>query len=525
MQPARRILGLISAVLLLASLTYAATITGAVKGPDGMPFKGAFVEAQNVKTHITVNVLSDKDGVYQVDNLSAGNYDLRIRAIGYKAEPRSGVSLKSGQKASFDWNLQKGTVRWTDLSLYQGEKLMPEGKGKGILENRCFACHLFQTKMAGVQRDEDGWKQAVNYMRTAMHYRFGNIPDDEANTLISYLNGTFGADSNVPQTVDAMPEYRGLVRSFSDEAMKIVYVTYQVPGGAMPFSAAPDKDGKLWMPYFGSADRIGRLDPDTGAIEEFRVPFQGTAGIHSAVPAADGTVWFTEQGSNRLGKWDPATKEIIEYQDAYAPGMEGLQDGGEKHTLRIDPKGVVWSSGHPLSLFDPKTKKFTDFPDVQGPYGIAMAPDGTPWFAETGYGDIGKVDPKTLTITKYPVPTAKAVPRRIQVDTDGVVWFAEYRGGKIARFDPKTETFKEFPLPGPSPTPYAFGIDQDHRLWYSSYDEDLVGCLDPNTGKVIEYPFPYSENTMREFFMDTKGRMWFGTPSNNKVGYFYPANN
>ena len=115
-----------------------------------------------------------------------------------------------------------------------------------------------------------------------------------------------------------MPEYKNLIHPpFADEAMKIVYVTYELPGpNRMPFSAAPDKDGYFWIPYFSLSDSIGRLDPKTGEVQEFRVPYQGTATIHSAVPAPDGTVWLAEQGSDRIGKWDPATKQITEYQDA-----------------------------------------------------------------------------------------------------------------------------------------------------------------------------------------------------------------
>ena len=52
-----------------ASFCSAATISGTVKGPDGTPFEGAFVGAQNSKTKITVSALSDKQGHYQVTNL------------------------------------------------------------------------------------------------------------------------------------------------------------------------------------------------------------------------------------------------------------------------------------------------------------------------------------------------------------------------------------------------------------------------------------------------------------------------
>jgi len=67
----------------------------------------------------------------------------------------------------------------------------------------------------------------------------------------------------------------------------------------MPFSAAPDKNGYVWIPNFGVANKISRLDPKTGEMVDFPVPNIGTAAIHSAVPAPDGSVWLTEQGSNR----------------------------------------------------------------------------------------------------------------------------------------------------------------------------------------------------------------------------------
>ena len=186
---------------------------------------------------------------------------------------------------------------------------------------------------------------------------------------------------------------------------------------------------------------------------------------------------------------------------------------------------------------DPKTGKFTHYPDAASTYGLAIGKDGTPWFTEfSGKGKLGKVDPATGKVTKYTVPSPAAYPRRIQVDDEGIVWLAEFGihssdgvkysdGGsaKIARFDPKTETFKEFPLPGPSPSPYAFGLDKSGNLWYANMHQDLVGRLDPKTGKVTEYPLPFSENTMREFFLDAEGHVWWGSPSNNKVGYFYIA--
>ena len=51
-------------IAVLCSPCNAATITGSVRGVDGAPFQGAFVEAQNTKTRITVSVLSDSCLLY-----------------------------------------------------------------------------------------------------------------------------------------------------------------------------------------------------------------------------------------------------------------------------------------------------------------------------------------------------------------------------------------------------------------------------------------------------------------------------
>jgi virginiamycin B lyase len=526
-------LGLLALALIASSLAYGATVTGTVKGPDGAPFRGAFVQAQNVNTRIMVSVLSDAQGRYRIENVPPGPYQLQIRAVGYRTAPRAS-NLAADQNAPQEFTLEKDMVRWNDLSQYQGATLFPAAqgstvlRGKDILVGRCFACHGFQTRMASVKRDEDGWRDRVNYMRGAMHFFLDSaapFSERDADDVTSYINLLFGENSVLPQSPSQMPGYKNLVRSFGDDAMKIVYVEYDVPAKSrMPWSAAPDKDGNFWIPYYGAANRIGKLDPKTAKVVEYRAPNEGTAAIHSAVPAADGSVWFTEQGANKLGHWDPVTQKITEYQDSYLPGKEGVTRGGDKHTLRVDRLGRVWTTGRPLTMFDPKAGKFTRIAEVPTAYGLALDKDDNLWFAEYDQdGKIGKVDARTLRVTKWALPTKDGRPRRIQIDSDGTVWFAEFKSGAIGRFDPKTQTMKEFPLPGPEATPYALGIDKNHSIWYSSEHLDVIGNLDPKTGRVTEYPFPQSENTLREFFTDAQGRMWFGSPANNKVGYFYLA--
>ncbi len=80
--------------------------------------------------------------------------------------------------------------------------------------------------------------------------------------IASYLTSLFGPDSVLPKSPADMPGYKDTVRPFSSDALNIVYVEYEMPGPSrMPFSAAPDKDGYLWIPNFGVANKITPARP------------------------------------------------------------------------------------------------------------------------------------------------------------------------------------------------------------------------------------------------------------------------
>src|SRR5215469_7767876 len=84
----------------------AATISGTVSGPDGKPLRAAFVQARHAGLKMTVSVLSDSEGRYVAENLPAGEYRLAVRAVGYKADPKSGITLAADQNAAYDFKLQ-----------------------------------------------------------------------------------------------------------------------------------------------------------------------------------------------------------------------------------------------------------------------------------------------------------------------------------------------------------------------------------------------------------------------------------
>jgi virginiamycin B lyase len=520
---ANKVLVSLTLTVSLASAAFGATITGNVVGPDGKPMMGVFVVAENTQNKMTVSVLSNAQGRYHIGNLPAATYKVQTTSIGYTSDPRTDVQLTADQKASFDFSLKKGTVRWSDLSTYQGRQLLPKTKNHDLSHQdsfftTCFqSCHSFQKRMATAEFDENGWRARVIYMRDVM-MEGRRFSDEVTEDFTSYLTTAFGPNSPKPKSPEDMPQYKSLVRPLSPNAMNIAYVEYDfvAPNGMGPWSAVEDKEGMLWIPYYGRGNAVVRLNPNTAEQTLFPLGFVKKAGIHSAVPALDGSVWFTEAALGKIGRLDPATKEITEYQNPALPN--GTRTGA--HTIRVDERGLVWVSGGPaISMFDPKTEKFEHY-DLGGTYGNVVGKNGDQWFTSfRDDGPIGRIS-KDGVLSKFYPPT-KGKPQRLEVDADGVVWFSERRGGKIGRFDPKTETFKEFQLPGPEPSPYAIGIDRNRMIWYSSHEQDTLGRLDPKTGEVIEYPYPHSEISMREFFLDSKGRMWYASSVNNKIGYFY----
>jgi hypothetical protein len=112
------------AALLLASVGQAAlagTIVGTVMGSDGAPFRAAFVRVQNLKTKVTMMVLSDNQGRYWTDPLDAGTYQVSATAVGYRSDPvrRNNVTVEESRlrkRATLSTCLQQSLSRWSPIS-------------------------------------------------------------------------------------------------------------------------------------------------------------------------------------------------------------------------------------------------------------------------------------------------------------------------------------------------------------------------------------------------------------------------
>ena len=541
-------------ISLFISVGYAAAggnIAGTIKGPDGAPFKTAFVRAQNVQTKMITMVLSNGQGKYLVNNLAPGIYEVLATAVEFKGDPakRSDIKVDDGQTVSLNFTMQPGKVQWSQLTRYQAGMLLPkptsgpEAKDRDVLLQQCFGCHGMSKW--GMRADHDGWASAIGVMREV---GVADIKPDVAEQAATYLSSVFGPDSDTPSSPAQLPGYQAVRQdhnSWSDDALNIMYVDYQLTGEPKdrPGTGRPDKNGFIWLEMGGG---LSRLNPETGELKTYRLDDPTRPAIHEVFPTPDGSsVWLTIQDQNALVRFDTHTEKFDPvYKDAYdgprvrqtntiAPwpqflnnDMETISSAPRTHTAVQDLAGNIWASGRPLKKFDVETKKYTNFPDVPDTYGIAVDKEGNIWageFTARDYRKLVKVDPRTNKVTKYTPPNTddqlNGAPRRVKVDSQGYVWCADYFGGNLTRFDPKTETFKIFKIPGPTATPYGMGIDHNDNVWYTSFYTDVTGRLDPKTGKFTEYPSPYGERSTRDLMEDAKGRIWYGAENVFRVGY------
>ena len=208
MNPRNTCLTLMTLIACSTSASYGATISGTVKGPDGAALEGVFVQAQNKKTNMTFMVLSDSQGHYRLEKLPAGDYKLSTKVTGYRGDPLTGVKLTADQIASLDMSLRKSPVRWNEVSIYQVGKLWPASPVKGKIFSTCFTCHGFQTRIASVQRDAEGWRSRVQYMQVSMKFGLADrLNDQQADDIATYLTSLFSEDSVLPRSPEEAPGY------------------------------------------------------------------------------------------------------------------------------------------------------------------------------------------------------------------------------------------------------------------------------------------------------------------------------
>jgi streptogramin lyase len=178
----------------------------------------------------------------------------------------------------------------------------------------------------------------------------------------------------------------------------------------------------------------------------------------------------------------------------------------------------------------------TEFPVPGGvtpqPNSIAAGRDGNLWFTESSANAIGMINPITLAVSSFTVPTASSSPRGITAGPDGNLWFTEYLATKVGLIDPTTHAISEFPLPTTLANPNMITAGPDGNLWFTALGLGVypkqIGEINPTTHVVSAFSLSTTQPG-RGITAGPDGNLWFANwadevgrinPTTDAISYF-----
>jgi virginiamycin B lyase len=195
-------------------------------------------------------------------------------------------------------------------------------------------------------------------------------------------------------------------------------------------------------------------------FREFPVP--GGARPHDVAPAPDGRVWYTAQRSGGLGVLDPAT-------------------GQTRH--------IALGEG-------------------SAPHGVIVGPDGAPWVTDGGLDAIVRVDPETLDLSIFAMPS-RPVPANLNTaafDGAGMLWFTG-QSGVYGNVDPASGKVAVFNAPRGA-GPYGIASTPDGTVWLASLAGSYIGHPSSSDGRLDIVDTPTAGGGARRIWSDSNGRLW-----------------
>jgi virginiamycin B lyase len=389
----------------------------------------------------------------------------------------------------------------TQGGLSQTQPVLPGGTGKETVEKACASCHALSTVTnAGHNREE--WTSVLHMMVTAG----APVPKDQIPTVTDYLAKNF-PERPAPEAV------------IIPGSVQVSIKEWQVPtAGSRPHDPAFAPDGSVW--YTGQmANVLGRFDPQTNQFKEYPLKTP-SSGPHGLVPDKDGNIWFTANFKAYIGKLDPKTGHVTEYP---MPDPEAR----DPHTLLFAPNGKIYftvQGGNMVGRLDPKTGEVqvVGSPTPKSnPYGMVVSSGGVPFFVEFGSNKVASVDPVTLAIHEYVLPHVDSHPRRVAITPDDVIWYSDYSRGYLGRLDPKTGRISEWPSPGgPRSRPYGITAVRD-VIWYSESNTkpNTVVRFDTKTEKFQTWIIPSGGGVVRNMVSTPDGNLWLACSGVNGIAF------
>jgi len=265
----------------------------------------------------------------------------------------------------------------------------------------------------------------------------------------------------------------------------------------IPTAIAVAADGTVWF-TMDSANALGRLRD--GKIERLVIGKRNNVEPIGLGVDANGTVWFTDA----LG------------QAIVSLAADGKQTSFPLDTpiarlgrLTVSQDGAVWfAESTSYSITRLKDGKLTrnEIRNIRGgPYGVAADAQGNAWATLQSGNQLMRIAPAG-GIDEFEVPTRGSSPTDLAIDAAGTVWFVEFRGSKVGSF--AAGKFTEYEVPGKDWAGLSgITVAPDGAIWFGLLRHHSIGRV--KHGKVTIVPLPRPDARPYTLAADKSGNIWY----------------
>ena len=216
----------------------------------------------------------------------------------------------------------------------------------------------------------------------------------------------------------------------------------------------------------------------------------------------------------------------------------------QPHDVILDSEGMVWFTHFGeqfLGRLDPRTLKVSEFPLPMlkqgfpvGTLDLEADKAGRLWVSMMYQGGVARFDPKTEKFETWAVPTEwqtdatqQAFVTPVASDVDGKVWVKNSDRAQILRLDPATgkwENLGSFKDPDTGKTITSYGIPADaaNNLYLLDFSSSNIGRLDARSGELTVFKGKIANSRPRRGRFDQQGNLWFAEYAGNAIGVLDP---
>ena len=289
--------------------------------------------------------------------------------------------------------------------------------------------------------------------------------------------------------------------------------------GAKPYATTVAPDGSVWFTE-EMANKIGRVDPKTGVFREYSLTGEKNSRPRGLVIDSDGSIWYAANSAGFIGKLEPNTGKVTAFK---MPDPKAK----DPDSLTFDLRGILWftlPTANMLGRLDSASGAITLKPvptENARPNGILVLKHGSLVFSEAGSSKIGFIDPKTFVIHEYPLPPGSRSRRLAIAADENTLYFTDFSGGNLGKLDLSVGATVLLPSPGgPDSNPYGLTLTPDGMVWYTETgaQPNNIVRFDPRFSKFASAPIPFATGAVHDVTATRDGQVYLTSSGVDKLG-------